>query len=207
MNPSRIRCILAQEAARILAEEGHKDYLKAKRKAAARLGLGQRYLPTNRQIRDALADRLRLFTVTPPPSVHLRRLRHAAHAAMTRLMAGIETRAAGSVTEDFATAHSVVELHVFIEPPERLAIRLIEQGLDFQEGERRLHWGNGRTHTVPLFKFEYHGQSIEALAFTLNDLREPPTDPLDGRPARRIGLRMLKALLDETPARPICASP
>lgn len=200
MNPSRIRCLLAQEAARILAEEGRQDYLKAKRKAAERLGLGQRHLPTNLQIRDALADHLRLFAAAPPAGAHLRRLRRTAHAAMVRLLAGIETRAAGTVTEGFATAHSVVELHVFVEPPERLAMRLIDQGLDFQAGERRLHWGNGRTHTVPLFKFDYHGQPIEALAFALNDLREPPADPLDSRPARRIGLRTLKILLDETPA-------
>ena len=53
-----LRRALAQEAARIMAEHGIRDFFIAKRKAAARLGVndGAVVLPKNTQIETALAE-------------------------------------------------------------------------------------------------------------------------------------------------------
>ena len=57
-----LRRALAQEAARIMAEQGIDDYRLAKRKAAERLGATDiAVLPKNTEIEEALADHQRLF--------------------------------------------------------------------------------------------------------------------------------------------------
>ena len=54
---------LANEAARLMAEGGFRDYHQAKLKAAERLGIhDDASLPRNREIEDALREYQRLFT-------------------------------------------------------------------------------------------------------------------------------------------------
>lgn len=196
MKPENARRLLAQEAARIISEEGRRDYLGAKRKAAERLGLAPKHLPTNREVEDALARHQRLFE-GPQQGARLARLRRTALAAMTRLD-GLEIRAAGAAAGDVATAHAVVELHVFTDTAEQFAFRLTDLGLPYREGERRIRWRDGRTRSVPAFGFALDHQDVEALVFTLTELREAPADPVTGRPMRRLGRRALEELLADT---------
>src|SRR5215470_1788503 len=57
-----LRRALAQEAARIMAQQGIHDFLTAKRKAADRLGVtDSSALPRNTEIEEALAEYQRLF--------------------------------------------------------------------------------------------------------------------------------------------------
>src|SRR3981189_124630 len=65
-NPTRsenLRRALAQEAARIMAEHGIRDFLIAKRKAAERMGVtgGAAVLPRMGEIEDAPAEHQRRF--------------------------------------------------------------------------------------------------------------------------------------------------
>src|SRR5487761_1902515 len=60
-----LRRSLAEEAARIMADQGIDDFLHAKRKAADRLGVhGAAVLPRNVEIEAALRERQRLFGST-----------------------------------------------------------------------------------------------------------------------------------------------
>ncbi|MGA7965099.1 MAG: hypothetical protein WCB49_04280 [Gammaproteobacteria bacterium] len=197
MKPEHARQLLAQEAARILSEEGRHDFLSAKHKAAAHLGLAHKHLPTNREIETALIAHQRLFEA-PAQSHRLHRLRITALAAMTRLE-GMETRVAGAALGEVATAHSVVELHVFAEPPERVMFCLADQGLTYRESVRRHAWRNGRTRTLPVFEFSLGNQAVEATVFNLDDIREAPINPVDGQPMHRLGLAALEALIKENP--------
>ena len=62
-NQQRVR--IAQEAARIIREQGVRDYLVAKKKAAQRLAIFDRnVLPSNTEIAEALAEQQRLFGFT-----------------------------------------------------------------------------------------------------------------------------------------------
>ena len=59
-----LRLALAQEAARVMAEHGIRDFLAAKRKAAERLGVvDNSVLPKNTEIEAALAQYQRLFVL------------------------------------------------------------------------------------------------------------------------------------------------
>jgi hypothetical protein len=196
MKPAHIRRLLAQEAARIIAEEGRHDFLGAKQKAAAHLGLAPRHLPTNREIETALIEHQRLFEAPAQPA-RLARLRRTALEVMRRLQ-GMESRATGAVLGEIATAHARVELHVFAEPPERLVFRLADLGVDYEEYTRRHSWRNGRVRDVPMFAFTIEGQAVEVTVFGLKDLREAPMDAVDGHPMRRIGKAALEQLLEDS---------
>ena len=61
-NNDRARRMLAQEAARIIVEQGIQDFRVAKTKAAERLGLKDRgSLPGNSEIEAAVGEHLELF--------------------------------------------------------------------------------------------------------------------------------------------------
>ena len=61
-NTRRLRSLVAEEAARLLANSGHRDYKAAKRRAADRLGAKQaRALPSNEEVEQALAEYQRTF--------------------------------------------------------------------------------------------------------------------------------------------------
>ena len=160
MKPEHIRRLLAQEAARIIAEEGRRDFLGAKQKAAAHLGLALKHLPTNREIEAALIEHQRLFEASCQPE-RMDRLRRIALDVMQRLE-GMETRAIGAVMGEVATAHARVEVHVFVEPPERLVFRLADLGVDYEENTRRHSWRNGRTRDVTMFAFSIAGPADPA---------------------------------------------
>jgi len=200
MKPEHARQLLAQEAARILAEEGRRDFLAAKHKAATRLGLALKHLPTNREIEAALVAHQRLFEAPAQPA-RLARLRQTALEVMGWLE-GMETRAAGAVLGEIATAHASVQLHVFVEPPERLVFRLTDLGVDYEENTRRYTWRSGRVRDVPMFAFSVDGQVVETAVFGLNDLREAPMDAVDGLPMRRINKASLENLI-ETSGSPV----
>jgi hypothetical protein len=78
-----LRRALAQEAARIMAEHGIRDFLIAKRKAAERFGVtdGTALLPKNSEIESALAEYQRLFG-GPSHLLSLHAQRRAALSAM-----------------------------------------------------------------------------------------------------------------------------
>src|ERR1044072_3806822 len=99
-----LRRALAQEAARIMAEHGIRDFLVAKRKAAERFGVvDNAVLPKNTEIEDALAEYQRLFG----GEIHAESLneqRRVALMAMRRLRE-FEPRLVGSVLSGTATEH------------------------------------------------------------------------------------------------------
>src|SRR6202045_3356897 len=107
-NPTRsdnLRRALAQEAARIMAEHGVRDFLIAKRKAAERFGVtdGAALLPKNSEIESALAEYQRLFGgASPLQSLHAQR--RAALSAM-RYLREFEPRLVGAVLAGTATQH------------------------------------------------------------------------------------------------------
>ena len=89
------RLLVAQEAARLLAGGEQVDIDQARRKAAARLGIrDEGELPDATQIREALAERQRLFGAAPAPALGL--LRDAALQAMA-FLAAFDPRLTGPV--------------------------------------------------------------------------------------------------------------
>jgi hypothetical protein len=193
-NQQRVR--IAQEAARIIREQGVRDYLVAKRKAAQRLAIFDRnVLPSNTEIAEALSEQQRLFG-GEAHAESLNGLRMAARQAML-LLNRFEPRLVGPVLEGTATAHSEVLLHVFADAPEAVALALMEHGIPYESAERRVRMRDGRYVYVPVFRFSAGDTDVDATVFSLLGLREPPASPVDGRPMRRARLAEVEALLAE----------
>ena len=190
-----LRVVIAQEAARSIAEEGVRDYQLAKRKAAARLGVRDLHgnLPSNTEIEAALEERQRLFGGGRGDD--LERLRRAALQAMN-LFKDFEPRLVGPVLAGTATAHDDVQLHLFSDTPERVSIMLLELGIPHEEVERRMKRRSGDHFAVPALRFLAGATTVEAVIFEYDGLREAPASAIDGKPMRRASTREVEALLD-----------
>jgi len=117
----RMRERLVQEAARIMAVEGIRDFSQAKRKAALHLGApGTTNLPQNREIQAALEDYQRLFG-GERQQLALRTLREAALEAM-QFFAPFSPRLVGGVLDGTAGPESAVDLHCFADTPEDVVL-------------------------------------------------------------------------------------
>lgn len=127
---------IAAAAARLIAEGGV-DYGSAKRKAAAELGADARRLPDNAQVE----HELRRYLATFEGETHRRRLaalRRQALALMDRL-ASYAPHLVGAVLNGSATAHSDIHLHLFTDEGKELALRLLDDGVDFDAGPAAPH--------------------------------------------------------------------
>ncbi len=189
-----LRLALAQEAARIMAEHGIGDFLLAKRKAAQRFGVTDgAVLPKNTEIEAALAQYQRLFD-HDSHTESLQAQRRAALATM-RWLREFEPRLVGAVLSGTATRHTQVQLHLFADCAESVALKLIDLGLAHEVTEKRVRMDPARVLAYPGLRFQIEGQSIEAMVFPLEGIRQAPVSPVDGRPMRRAAMAEVEALL------------
>jgi hypothetical protein len=189
-----LRRALAQEAARLMAEQAIDDFLVAKRKAAERLGATDiSVLPRNTEIEAALAEHHRLFKVDLHASA-LTRLRSTALRAM-QLFDGFQPRLVGSVLSGTASAHSEISLHLFADTPESVSLRLFDRNIPHHAAERRLRYEPGRIVSYPAFRFVAGDQAVEAVVFPVDGIRQSPSSPVDGKPMRRADADELRDLL------------
>ena len=195
-NDDALRRRITQEAARIMAEDGVRDFAAAKRKAAARLNQDENHhLPSNREIEEALAEYLHLFRGRDLPDA-LRTHLTAAIEAM-RLLERYSPRLTGPLLNGLVTPFAEIPIHAFPDDPEQLALWLHEHGIPYEENSRRLRFGGDRQATVPGFRFFAGDIQIDVTAFPPEAAREAPLSPVDARPMRRVGLKEVERLLED----------
>lgn len=193
-----LRARVAEEAARIMREQGVRDFLLAKRKAADRLGVVDRNaLPANQEISAALAAQQRLFG-GPAHEDNVRALREVALSAMV-LLERFNPRLVGPVLAGTATPHSDISLHLFAATPEEVAFMLIERGIRYRTGDRRVRLANGEHASFPSFALETADVAVEVTVFPEHGLREAPICPVSGGQMRRARRDEVEALLGEAP--------
>jgi hypothetical protein len=190
-----LRRALAQEAARIMAQHGIHDFLTAKRKAAAALGVGDSSaLPRNTEIEQALVEYQRLFDAGGHEQTLQEQRRAALHAM--HWLSQFEPRLVGPVLSGTATAHADIQLHLFADRSENVMLRLMDQGIAHEITERRVRLDSERTKAYPGLRFAVHNQYVEATVFPLDGIRQAPVSPVDGKPMRRADVAELASLLD-----------
>ena len=192
----RARQVLAQEAARIICEQGIQDYRLAKIKAAERLGMSTRgSLPGNPEIEQAVSEHLSLFGRESHSDL-LQSLRSAAVMAMDMLEAFMP-RLVGPVLNGTAGETSAVNLHVFSDSPEQVAWTLEESRIAYRPFERRVKSRRNQVKNHAAFRFDLGDASIEATVFPYDGIRQSPISPIDGKPMRRADARAVRELLGE----------
>jgi hypothetical protein len=191
---SRARQVVAQEAARIIVNHGVRDYRVAKQKAAERLGVnGRGSLPGNTEVEAAVAEHLQIFGGDAHENL-LRLMRTAALAAM-ELLTEFSPRLVGPVLAGTADENSAVNLHVFADSPEMVAMEIGDMGMQFRSYERRLKSRRGQIEMYAGFEFSYRNETIQATAFPVDGIRQAPMSPIDGKPLKRVDAEAVQELL------------
>jgi len=191
----RARLMVAQEAARIIVNQGIRDYGLAKKKAADRLGLTMRgALPGNAEIEQAVSEYLQIFAGESHSDL-LRSMRLAALSAM-EMLATFTPRLVGPVLNGTADANSAVNLHVFADNPEVVALSLDERGISYRPYERRLKSRRDQADTYAGYEFHHGDAAVQATVFPVDGIRQAPMSPVDGKPMKRADTRAVQELID-----------
>jgi hypothetical protein len=193
----QMREYIATEAARLMVEHGIKSYYQAKRKAATGLGAADtRNLPTNQEIEQAVSIYLRLFKSDSQPAA-LEKLRQTALKAMD-FLSRFNPHLVGAVLSGLAWEHSDLNLHLFADTEEEVALFLTEAGIPFQLSSRQLSLSPKETQNFPVFRFLAGEVNVELTIFPPLGIRHAPLSPVNGKPMRRAGRKEVQALLEET---------
>jgi len=190
----RARLVVAQEAARIMVDQGVRDYRLAKQKAAERLGIiGRGALPRNAEIEAAVSAHLQIFGGEAHAD-RLRMIRTTALSAM-ELLIDFSPRLVGPVLAGTADENSAVNLHVFTDSAEMVAMQIGDMGLRFKPYERRLKSRRGQLETYAGFEFRHQHETIQATVFPVDGIRQAPMSPIDGKPMKRADSDAVQELL------------
>ncbi|MFM7799611.1 MAG: hypothetical protein ACKPBA_11610, partial [Planctomycetota bacterium] len=102
----------------------------------------------------------------------------------------------GPVLVGTATLHDDVLLHAFADRTETVSMRLMDQGVPFEVGERRVRLTPERVVQQPALRLEVDGQPVEIVVFPVDGIRQAPASPVDGKPMRRADASEVAALLE-----------
>lgn len=181
-------------AARYVAIDGVVDFLQAKRKAAARMGIhNSQQLPSNKEIEQALLDYQRLFQAGSQPQT-LMRMRETALAAM-QFLQEFKPRLAGPAADGTATAYSEINLHLYSDTCETVAMLLLDRSIPFSPCDRRIRLNAASVVQYPAYQFVANGFKIVLIVMPHRDRNQSPASPVDNQPMRRLNIAELQALL------------
>ena len=192
MTVTNNRQLVADEAARLLYEEGYRDYLVAKQKAARRLGCvaDKSSQPTNMEIHQSLLQRISTLA-TEKENNHLRQLRKVAMEAMVFLRE-YSPMLVGAVMDGTAGVHTPATVHLFAPTVEEVMFFLDDNHIPFQTNERTMRV-RGKQLTYPLLRFFADDYEIELVIF--EEGAPAPVSSITGKAMKRMHLGALRKLL------------
>lgn len=200
----RIRRLIAQEAARIMYEEGVSEYRDAKRKAARRFGsekalsLGS-HLPSNAEIHGELQRLIGIYEEKVLPE-RLLRLRLGALRLM-EMLAPFHPYLIGSVLSGAVTEKSDIDLHLFADSCEEVEEFLRREEIPFDQEVVTIRHG-GEFFDYPHIYLEDEGTVVECTVYPPEEIHRVPKSSITGRPMERAGVKRLRKLIEEMVAPP-----
>lgn len=196
--PQQLRLLIAQQAARLIAEDGTQGYAHAKRKAARQVGASEeRCLPTNAEIEQELRLYHEIYRSAEQP-LHLQQLRGDALEIM-RVLERFNPHLVGAVLDGTAGRFAETEIHLYADSAKEVELFLLNRALPYQADEITFRYGQERRR-VPVFVLEGAYGIIRLLVLSPLDLRNPPR--YHGQENAHATVAELAALLAETPTAP-----
>jgi len=202
-NLQQLRQLIAQSAARMMAEDGISDYAYAKKKAGRQVGsVDSDVLPSNAEIEEELKLYNALFLSDEQPE-NLRDLRKNALFTM-QLLERFNPYLTGSVLDGTAGLGSETHIHLFADSLKDVEMFLLNQDIPFQTNEKtyrvmndgkRDKKGDARKK-VPVFSLEMSTGMIKLSVFEVDEIRVPTKRAADGSNAERANIADLRVLLD-----------
>ena len=193
----KIRGLIAYEAARLMYEDGVREYRDAKRKAAKRFGpekalsLGS-HLPTNAQIHEELARMIAAREEDLLPE-RLLRLRLTA-VAYLELVSDFSPYLVGSVLSGAVTSRSDVDIHLFPDATEAVEDLLKRRGIPFETETVPIRKGGVITDYTHIY-LEDEGTVIECSVYPAEQRRNRTVSSITGKPMERANLARLRKII------------
>lgn len=190
------RLLVAQQAARMMAEEGISDYAFAKRKAARQLGMEEaNCLPTNAEIE----SELRIYQGIYHPEEHAATLHELRTEALTvmRMLERFDPQLSGSVLDGTAGRYAETEIHLFADSDKEVEIFLLNNKITYQTSEKSYHYRDER-RKVPVFIIEGNSGPIRLVVFSPDDARAAPRSALGDGAMARARVAVVENLINET---------
>jgi len=203
-NLQQLRQLIAQQAARMMAEDGVSDFAYAKKKAGRQLGAVENsIMPSNAEIEEELKHYNALFLSEEQPE-NLYDLRINALFTM-QLLDRFNPHLTGSVLDGTAGLMSETHIHLFADSVKDVEMFLLNQQIPFDVNEKsyrimndgkRDKKGDSRK-TVPVFTLETEKGLIRLSVFDVDDIRVATKRAADGSNADRLDIEGVKALLGQ----------
>lgn len=190
----QLRQLIAQAAARMMAEEGISDYSFAKRKAARQLGVDEsRGLPSNTEIEQEVRIYHEIYQGEDQPEL-LRELRQSALDAM-QILAQFNPHLAGAVLDGTAGRYADTDIHLFADSDKDVEIFLLNQKIPYDTSERSYRYGNER-RKVPVFVLEGPHGNVRLSVFAPDEERQPARNVVGNGATMRASATEVQALLE-----------
>ncbi len=187
----QLRQRIAQQAARMMAEDGINDYAYAKKKASRQLGISENaVMPSNQEVEEALKTYTALFMADEQPA-HLHSLRKNALFTM-QLLTKFNPHLTGAVLDGTAGIGSDTHIHLFADSAKDVEIFLLNQNIPYETDEKsyrviqdgkRDKKGDARKK-VPMFTLETELGLQKISVFSFDDLRTPVRSAINGQQDR-----------------------
>jgi hypothetical protein len=205
---SQLRQLVAQHAARMMAEDGISDYGYAKKKAGRQLGVvDANCLPSNAEIEEEIRLFHDIYNSEDQPAA-LRILRQDALATM-QIFARFNPHLTGSVLDGTAGQYAETQIHLFADSAKDVEIFLLNQQIpydsndkshrvrDRKSSEKKASGKSSERLKVPMFTLEGPNGFIKLSVFEFDDIRFSTKSVVSGGNADRVDAEGLRILLNE----------
>ena len=202
-NQDQLRQLIAQQAARMMAEDGINDFAYAKKKAGKQLGVSENsVLPTNAEIEDEIRLYHEIYNADEQP-LELEKLRQAALLTM-QLFAKFNPHLTGSVLDGSAGKFSQTNIHLFADSAKDVEMFLLNQQIPFESSEKSYRVSDKPSKdkkekvrkTVPVFTLETDLGLQKLSVFAVDDMRVATKRTGDGSNAERVDIAGVQAILN-----------
>lgn len=201
-NLDQLRRLVAQQAARMMVEDGVSDFAYAKKKAGRQVGVSEKsILPTNAEIEEEVRLYHQLYNAEDQPQ-ELKILRKAALATM-QLFERFNPFLTGSVLEGTAGKNAPTDIHLFADSAKDVEIFLLSNQIPFESSEKTYRVSDRPSKdkkekmrkTVPIYTLETEFGMQRLSVFEFDDLRVATKKHSDGSNANRINISDLQLLV------------
>ncbi len=202
-NLDHLRQMIAQQAARMMAEDGVHDFAYAKKKAGRQLGVSENsVLPTNAEIEEEIRLYHEIFNADEQP-LELAKLRKTALMTM-QLFERFNPHLTGSVLDGTAGKFAQTNIHLFADSAKDVEMFLLNQQIPFDSSEKSYRISDKPSKdkkekvrkTVPVFTLETELGLQKLSVFEFDDLRVATKKTSDGSNAERADINELQTLLN-----------
>ena len=202
-NSDHIRQMIAQQAARMMAEDGINDFAYAKKKAGKQLGVSENsVLPTNAEIEEEIRLYHEIYNADEQPQ-ELEKLRKVALVTM-QIFERFNPHLTGSVLDGTAGKFSQTNIHLFADSAKDVEMFLLNQQIPFESSEKSYRVSDKPSKdkkekvrkTVPVFTLETELGLQKISVFDVDDMRVAVKRTVDGSNAERADISDLQAILN-----------